>query len=433
MITKNVSIITLSGLTAALLAFSGCGGGDSSSGTPSSSSSSSVASSSSSVASSSSSSASSVGNTVTLKGNFAGMTLDANKVYEIDGKVNVTSGTLTIPAGTTLYGKSPSSYLAINQGAKIHAVGTKAKPIVFTSKLDYEGKSHANAQGEWGGLVLLGRAWTNLGEKTYEAGDQKFGSATHDNDNDNSGELEYVVIKHTGFEVEKDKELNGLSLGGVGSGTTIKNVAVIGGADDAIELWGGTVNITGLYLYNGSDDSLDTDLGYSGTITNVLAVQNSVDKDTFDSSTIETGNDKLLIDNDTDITKTHVVNGTFKAVGGGIYMKNDAGMTFDNVKVILDNPVTTSQEVVKHRTEDVYNTNKMFAVNKGICLKNTQNETALFAATNSKDTGSSAADFWPTKVQSSANVHENDDTTCNGADEASIWKGKAGSNDALEK
>ena len=424
MTRKNISIITLSALTATLLTFTGCGGGSSSSGGGTSSSSSSIS-------SSSSSSSSSVSNV--LRGTITGnMTLDSSVAYEIDGKVNFVGGTLTIPAGTTLYGATPSSYLAINQGAKIHAVGTKANPIIFTSKVDYEGKSHENAKGEWGGLVLLGRAWTNLGEKTYEAGDQKYGSATHDNDNDNSGELDYVVIKHSGFEVEKDKELNGLSLGGVGSGTSIKNIAVIGGADDAIEIWGGTVDVTGLYLYNASDDSLDTDLGYSGTVTNVLAVQNIVDKDTFDSSTIETGNDKLLIDNDTDITKTHVVNGTFKAVGGGIYMKNDAGMTFDNVKVILDNPVTTSQEVVKHRTEDVYNTNKIFAKNTGICLKNIENETALYAATNSKDTGKSAADFWPSKVQISSNVHEQDDTTCNGADEASIWKGKANSNDPLE-
>ncbi len=426
-IEKHVSGIVLSVAAAALLTFSGCGGGSSNGGGDNSSSS---------LSSSSSSSSTSESNIVVLSGDIEGdTTLNANKVYEIDGKVNFKNGTLTIPAGTTLYGATPASYLAINAGAKIEAIGTKANPIVFTSKTDYEGNSADNAKGEWGGLVILGNAWTNLGVKTYEAGDQQYGSTTHDNDAESSGTLEYIVVKHTGFEVETDKELNGLSLAGVGSGTTIKNIAIIGGADDAIEMWGGTVNINGLYLYNASDDSLDTDLGYSGTVTNVLAVQvaGNVDKDTFDSSTIETGNDNNVIENDTDITSTHVVNGTFKAVGGGIYMKNDAGMTFNNVKVVLNNEVTTDQAIVTHRTEDVNNINKMFATSTGICLKNSVNETALYATSNPKDESTeTAAAFWPTNVQDAANVHENDDATCSGADEATIWKGKAGSYDALE-
>jgi len=408
---KRITAITLSALAASMLTFSGCGGSSGSHGTQTPAS-----------------------TAVTLKGDYtADMALDATKAYAINGKVNFKSGTLTIPAGTTLYGATPASYLAINAGAKIDAVGTFDKPIVFTSKVDYEGKSHDNAQGEWGGLVLLGNAYTNLGQQTYEAGDQTFGSATHDNDAESSGHLEYVVIKHSGYEVETDKELNGLSLAGVGSGTTIKNIAIVGGADDAIEFWGGTVDIDGLYLYNGSDDSLDTDLGYSGTIKNVLAVQNIVDKDTFDSSTIETGNDKILIANSDDITKTHVENGTFYAVGGGIYMKNDAGMTFDNVKVILNNTVTPSQEVVKHRTADVYDTNKMFAINSGICLKNEIKATALYASVNAKDeSNETAATFWPAMVQDAVNVHEDDNTSCAGAVETTIWKGKAGSYDPLE-
>jgi len=368
------------------------------------------------------------------------MTLDATKVYEISGKVDFTNGTLTIPAGTTLYGQTPASYLAINRGAKIDAVGTLANPIVFTSKLDYEGNSHDNAQGEWGGLILLGNAYTNLGEQTYEAGDEKYGSNTHDNDGESSGHLEYIVVKHSGFEVETDKELNGLSMGGVGSGTIVKNVAIIGGADDGIEFWGGTVNVDGLYVYNASDDSVDTDLGYTGTVKNVLAQQVIVDKDTFDSSTLETGNDKDLIVGDVNITQTHIVNGTFYAVGGGIYMKNDAGMTFDNVQVVESNEVNGSMTVVKDRTGDVYTTNQMYAINTGICLKNTKDATALYATTNSKDTAESAYDMWAvdTMIKDASdnagniNVHEDDDTSCAGATEASIWKGMAASNDPLE-
>jgi len=423
MVIKRTSAIVLSMAAAAVLTITGCGGGGGGSSTPAGDD-------------------PSASNVVTLSGTIsADMTLDATKVYELDGKVNFTGGTLTIPAGTTIYGATPSSYLAINRGSQIDAQGTFEKPIVFTSKADYEGTSSDNAQGEWGGLVLLGNAYTNLGQQTYEAGDQTFGSATHDYDTESSGTLTYVVIKHTGYEVEQDKELNGLSLGGVGSGTTLENIAIIGGADDGIEFWGGTANVNGLYIYNASDDSLDTDLGYSGTVTNVMAQQVIVDKDTFDSSTMETGNDKILIANDVNITTTHVVNGTFYAIGGGIYMKNDAGMTFDNVKVVLENAITPTQAIVEHRTADVYETNKMFAVNTGICLKNTVAADKLYAATNAKDDSNETADqFWAVDkmVQNAAgtagnlNVHEDDDTSCSGATEATIWKGKAGSYDPLE-
>ena len=414
----------LSVAAAALLTFSGCGssGGSSGGGTT----------------------PPPVSNVETLSGTLSGdMTLDATKVYEIDGEVDFTNGTLTIPAGTVIYGANPASYLAINRGAMINAVGTKEKPIVFTSKLDYDGQSSDNAQGEWGGLIILGNAYTDLGEQTYEAGTQKFGSDTHDNDTESSGHLEYVVVKHTGFAVEQDKELNGLSLGGVGSGTVIKNVAVIGSADDALEIWGGTVNIENLYLYNGSDDSLDTDLGYTGTVTNVLVQQVKVDKDTYDSAVMETGNDKDLIVTDGPITQTHVVNGTFYGVAGGISMKNDAGMTFENVKVVLDNNVTTTQEVVVNRTVDAYETDAMYAVGTGLCLKNMQDATALYAAANAKDasTTETAYTFWhdgqmvqdDTNTAGNLNVHEDDDTTCGGVDETAIWKGKKGSNDPLEQ
>lgn len=220
-------------------------------------------------------------------------TLEADKVYEINGLVAVEEGaTLKIPAGTKLYGATGSSYLAVKQGGKINAVGTAAKPIIFTSKSDFlagftQSVSGKSAQGQWGGLSIFGKAHSNKGVEKYEAGDFNFACDLPGTDPtvvacdnaDNSGKLDYVVLKHTGFEVETDKELNGLSLGGVGSGTEISNIAILAGSDDGIEVWGGTVEIENAYIYNASDDSLDWDHGWTGAATNVFIEQDSVDSD----------------------------------------------------------------------------------------------------------------------------------------------------------
>ncbi|MEE4251122.1 MAG: hypothetical protein V2I38_11080, partial [Alcanivoracaceae bacterium] len=224
-----------------------------------------------------------------LKGNFTeSVTLDAAKVYAIDGEVNFLEGTtLTIPAGTVLYGKTGSSYLAINRGAKIMANGTAASPIIFTSAQDIANTAEQNDQGQWGGLTILGQSTNNKGERTYEAGTQKYGPKDGVTiADDDSGELEYVVIKYSGFEIEKDKELNGLSLASVGSDTKIENIAVVNSADDGIEFWGGTVSVKNLYISNAGDDSIDTDQGFTGTIDNAYVLQVIVDDET-DSRALE--------------------------------------------------------------------------------------------------------------------------------------------------
>ena len=229
-----------------------------------------------------------------LKGTYTSdKTINADEVYGIFGEVSFKSGaTLHIGAGATLVGCSGPSYIAIDQGAKIDAIGTAAKPIVLTSIDDHNGVNSGDEQGQWGGLSLFGYAETNKGVQLYEAGDHIFGCDTNGvgipngdtgalgilcNDADNSGVLSYVTIKHSGYEVETDKELNGLSLGGVGSGTTIDHIQVIGSLDDGIELWGGSVNMSDVYLYNNADDSLDWDNGYRGTITNIYVEQKEVD------------------------------------------------------------------------------------------------------------------------------------------------------------
>ena len=371
------------------------------------------------------------------------MTLDAAKTYAISGKVKVTNGAkLTVPAGTTLAGVTPNSFMVIDAGSQLIAVGTLEKPIVFTSKKDVDGNSADNAAGEWGGLVLAGNAYTHYGVAKYEADETvEFGSADHTNDGQSSGHLEYVVVKHTGYEVEKDKELNGLSLAGVGSGTILKNIAIIGGLDDGLEIWGGTVDIDGLYVYNAQDDSVDTDLGYRGTIQNVLVKQVNVDKtNNHDSAGMEFGNDNNTITtDDSNATQPTMVNYTAYIKGGGISLKYDAGLIAENVKFVSNKAADTEQ--VFYRGEDVYDTAAV-QVNGDICFKDTAvalDETATYSALNSKDTSATKNAYtdWAEAarhitVGAGGAIHLDDENTCNGATEASIWKGKAGSNDALE-
>ena len=285
-----------------------------------------------------------------LSGDFSeDVTLDASKIYKITGEVNFLDGsTLTIPAGTKLYGSSGASYLAINRGAKIMAEGTAANPIIFTSAEDIAGTAKKNDQGQWGGVTILGKSTNNKGEKTYEAGSQKYGpvdgTAT---EADNSGSLKYVVIKYSGFEIEKDKELNGLSLGSVGSATTIENIAIVGSADDGIEIWGGTVNVKNLYIYNAGDDSIDTDQGYIGTIDNAYVQQIVVDDET-DSRAIEADSHSET-EAGTPVAKVTLKNATLDTIGRAIRLREGTGYVFDNVQVNVksSSAVTTSADYFK--------------------------------------------------------------------------------------
>jgi len=252
--------------------------------------------------------------------------------------VNVVApAVLTIEKGTTLFGVTGSSYLAVNRGAQIIADGTAAEPIVFTSAQDMAGQNSGDEQGQWGGLTILGSASANKGQRTYEAGTQLYGptnGTNNGNDTESSGVLRYVAVKYSGYEVEKDKELNGISLAAVGSGTVIENIASIGSADDGIELWGGTVDIDGLYVYNAGDDSIDTDQGYIGTIQNVYAEQNVVDDETgsriieADGSTTTSGGSPQ--------SKVTMKNALLKSVGRAVRLREGTDYEFDNVKISVE-------------------------------------------------------------------------------------------------
>jgi hypothetical protein len=202
----------------------------------------------------------------TLSGNInTTTTLTSDKVWILKGYVYVTDGArLIIQPGTTIISDiAEKGALCIERGAQIIAEGSAAKPIVFTS-----GKPEGErTPGDWGGIVILGRARTNRSsEPTIEGGiGRPYGGM---NDNDNSGVLKYVRIEYAGIAALPNSEINGLTLGGVGLGTTIENVQTIYANDDAFEFFGGTVSPKNLYAYATADDDFDFDFGYTGTVTN---------------------------------------------------------------------------------------------------------------------------------------------------------------------
>jgi hypothetical protein len=206
--------------------------------------------------------------TVTLSGTIsANTTLDASKVYKLVGFVYVASGvTLTIPAGTVIRGDQVSKgTLVVTRGGKVMAEGTAAKPIVFTSNKAVGDR----ASGDWGGVIILGKSLNNIptGTGLIEGGlTEPFGNHGGTDAADNSGTLKYVRIEFPGIAFTLNNEINGLTLGSVGSGTTIDYVQVSFSGDDSFEWFGGTVNAKHLVSIANVDDVFDFDNGFSGKL-----------------------------------------------------------------------------------------------------------------------------------------------------------------------
>lgn len=210
--------------------------------------------------------------------------------YTLKGYVYFTAGTtLSIPKGTIIKSDiSQKGALIIERGARIEAVGTAQEPIVFTS-----GKAAGErARGDWGGVIILGNAPTNRPlspAPLIEGGvDRRYGGADPD---DNSGIMRYVRIEWAGIAAEPGSEINGLTLGGVGSGTTLEYIQVSYGNDDAYEFFGGTVNAKYLVAYATSDDDLDFDFGYTGKIQFAVIQRRPEIADTDNGNGVEADND----------------------------------------------------------------------------------------------------------------------------------------------
>lgn len=208
--------------------------------------------------------------------------------YELRGWVYIAEGAeLTIPAGTIIKGdKQTKAALITEPGGKLIAQGTQTEPIVFTS----EQAVGSRKPGDWGGIILCGKAPNNNGvlNQQIEGGPRtKHGGSDA---NDNSGVLSYVRIEFAGYPFEKDKEINGLTLGSVGSGTKIDHVQVSYSNDDSFEWFGGTVNCDHIIAFHGWDDDFDTDNGFSGNVSYGLSVRNSRVADASQSNGFESDN-----------------------------------------------------------------------------------------------------------------------------------------------
>jgi len=235
-------------------------------------------------------------------------TLDADKVYTITGPVIVENGgVLDIPAGTTIKAKKGfSSYILVLQGGKIYVRGTASEPVTMTAD-----SVNATA-GYWGGLIINGKAplGGGLTGSTEINSSYVYGGTVP---NDNSGSISYLKLEYCGARSSANVEHNGLTLNGVGSGTTIENVYVLKSADDGIEFFGGSVNVTNLLVVDPDDDMFDFTQGYNGTLTNAYGIwQNGYTSTESDPRGIEAdGNFDGNYQGQTDQSDFRVVNVTF--------------------------------------------------------------------------------------------------------------------------
>lgn len=213
-----------------------------------------------------------------------------NNIYVLNQKVVVEDGaTLNIEAGTIIKGAagqgSLASALIVARGGTINALGTAENPIVFTSVQDniQVGQKAGtnldeNSQGLWGGVLILGYAPGSFRGDVEEVqiegipADDEFGLYGGNDPDDNSGTFQYVSIRHGGALIGEGNEINGLTLGAVGRGTTINNVEVVANVDDGVEYFGGTVDTQNMLVWAQGDDGLDIDQAYSGTVSNSVVI-----------------------------------------------------------------------------------------------------------------------------------------------------------------
>jgi hypothetical protein len=222
--------------------------------------------------------------------------LSSSKTYLLKGLVRVQAGaTLTIEPGTIIFGANdgspdPASALIVKPGGKIIADGTVDRPIIFTSEFAKQGSPQEPTYGDWAGVIILGNAPINVsgGTATIEGPGDEFGG---NNPDDDSGILRYVRIEYTGYAYSLNNEINGLTMGGVGRGTTLEYIQVSFCGDDSFEWFGGNVNAKYLISFRSWDDDFDTDFGYNGKLQYLVALVDPQVADQSSSNGFESDND----------------------------------------------------------------------------------------------------------------------------------------------
>ncbi len=283
----------------------------------------------------------------------------AGLVYQLDGRVDVgtdlgaaggTGVTLTIAPGAIVYGGTGTSWLAVNRGNKLNAIGTATAPIVFTSRDNILGLTTDQSSGQWGGVVLMGRApitdcrvpgstpgTAACDRQTEGAVDPAlYGGATP---TDSSGTVQYVQIRYSGFVLSGSSELQSLTPSGVGSGTVLSHIQSHNSSDDGVEYFGGVNNTKYLVVTGAEDDGLDTDTGLKGTFQYVLLAQRNGSN--IGDSSIEVDTTNTLIEN-TPRQNTKVANFTFlqrsTAGSNGVAMRIRGGADYALINGLLQSP-----------------------------------------------------------------------------------------------
>lgn len=250
-------------------------------------------------------------------------TWSCDTVYFLKGIIYVTNGaTITINPGTVIVGDTINKgSLVITKGAKIMAVGTPACPIVFTSSK----KSGRRNRGDWGGVILLGKSSVNTptGLANIEGitpnPNTEYGGGSTPDVHDNSGTMKYVRIEFAGVALAPNNEINGLTFGGVGDGTTIDYVQVSFSNDDSFEWFGGTVNCKHIIAFRGIDDDFDTDNGYSGKVQFAMGLRDPKVADISGSKGFESDNDAS---GSTNLPQTRAIFCNVTSTAGGDTTKN---------------------------------------------------------------------------------------------------------------
>ncbi len=249
------------------------------------------------------------GNVVTVSDSTnQDFTFTSDKVWLLQGFVKIQGGTLTIQPGTIIKGDKPSKgTLVIQRGAKINAAGTASQPIVFTSNQAVGSRSY----GDWGGVILCGRSPNNAGNDVLLEGGTgaTFGGTDA---SDNSGVMQYVRIEFPGVAFQPNNEINGLTMGAVGSGTTIDHIQVSYSGDDSYEWFGGSVNCKYLVALRGWDDDFDTDNGFSGKMQFGVGLRDNTIADQSGSNGFESDNDAS---GSTATPATHAIFSNFSIYG----------------------------------------------------------------------------------------------------------------------
>ncbi|MCI0751648.1 MAG: hypothetical protein L0Y35_07410 [Flammeovirgaceae bacterium] len=281
----------------------------------------------------------------------ANTTWRTGNTYVLAGRIAVVDGvTLTIEPGVVVKGQAGTtvnaSALIIARGAKIMAEGTANQPIIFTSVADQiePGELESpnllpSVNSLWGGLLILGKApisvSTNEDEFQIEGipADDENGLYGGTNAADNSGVLRYISIRHGGADIGEGNEINGLTLGGVGSGTVVENIEVVANFDDGIEIFGGAVNVSDVLVWNAGDDGVDTDQAWTGTLDNFIVIAGT----TTDHALEIDGPEGALGDDNGNASST-LVNGSIKgyidASGGGTELgdfRDGARGSYENI------------------------------------------------------------------------------------------------------